>query len=253
MATILWRAVGAFLLLCGLAPLVYRIWNFGTLALCVLGVFFLFLPALWRFVGDYPRFKAVLVAGLAAFFLYSGVMSAMMAYKAWFNHPPQVPDNTEPALVVVLGAHVNADGVPSLMLRRRLDVAYTYLIENPEAVCVVTGGQGADEPVPEAHAMRDYLLARGIAPQRILVEDKSTSTRDNFRFAAVLCSADPPAEVIVVTDSFHQMRASIFARSAFPVSERFYALSSYTPWGLMPSYWVRDMLGIVVAWVQTAA
>ena len=246
------RAVGGFLLLCGLAPLIYRIFNFGTLALCVLGVFFLLLPFLWQVMGGYPRLKILFIVGLAAFFLYSGTVSAMMAYKAWFDQPPaDIATADQTTLVVVLGAHVRADGQPSLMLRRRLDAAYDYMQQNPYALCVVTGGQGADEPVPEAHAMRDYLLSRGLEAQRITIEDMSTSTRDNLRFAAGLHQAHPPRNLVVVTDSFHQMRASLFARSAFPQTEQFYALSSYTPWGLMPSYWVRDMLGILVAWAQT--
>lgn len=47
--------------------------------------------------------------------------------------------------VIVLGAHVRSTG-PSRALALRLDRAYTYALENPDAVLIVSGGQGSNEP-----------------------------------------------------------------------------------------------------------
>ena len=70
------------------------------------------------------------------------------------------------------------------MLRERLIAAQDYLDENPEAVCVVSGGQGADESMSEAQCMRTKTSTEhGIAPERIYMEDKSTSTRENIKFS----------------------------------------------------------------------
>ena len=63
--------------------------------------------------------------------------------------------------VIVLGCKVNGS-TPSLMLVRRLDVAYDYLVENESAVVIVTGGRGADEDISEAEAMTIYLMQKGI-------------------------------------------------------------------------------------------
>ena len=54
-----------------------------------------------------------------------------------------------PEYVVVLGAQIHGSR-PSRTLRERLDKAAGYLEEHPEAFCVVTGGQGADETQTEA-------------------------------------------------------------------------------------------------------
>ncbi|HAM15056.1 MAG TPA: hypothetical protein DCP91_04205 [Eggerthellaceae bacterium] len=107
--------------------------------------------------------------------------------------------------LVVLGAQVRADG-PSPVLRYRLDTAYDYLQRNPGTRCIVSGSQGFNEPAPEAHVMADYLQARGIAPDRILVEDASTNTAQNMANSAAFF--DPAsARVGVVTNNFHVYRA----------------------------------------------
>lgn len=251
MGKLVCRIAGVFLLLCGVAPLLYGIFNAGAAALCAMGIFFAFLPHLWtRFAGH--RFLRLIVGlGIGFLLLYCAVASALMAHKAWFDRPRDLERPT----VIVPGAKVNG-GTPSLMLRRRLDKALTYLEECPGAICIVTGGQGADEEYPEAQIMAAYLEDRGIDSDRILVEDASTSTRDNFRFGAALLRElwpDRAGEpVVVVTDSFHQLRASLFAKAAFPDVAGFDAISSLTPWGLMPMYWVREMFGVPVAVLQNA-
>ena len=84
--------------------------------------------------------------------------------------------------VVVLGAGVNGT-VPSLSLRERLNAAYDYLVAYPEAVCVVSGGQGNGEDITEALCMFNDLTGRGIAPERVWMEDRATNTEENIRFS----------------------------------------------------------------------
>jgi uncharacterized SAM-binding protein YcdF (DUF218 family) len=241
--------LGAVCLFFGLAPLIYGIFHVGTAALCGLGVFIALLPALWKWLGSYPKLRAVFGAAVGVFLLCFAALSAMMAQLAWFN----APEASGRATVIVLGAQINNDQ-PSLMLARRLNAALEYMRANPEAICIVTGGQGQNETQPEARVMARYLAERGIAGERILAEERSTNTRENMRFAAELLREAFPERagdpIAVATDSFHQMRASIYARAEFGV-DGVRALPSYTPWGLMPSYWVREMFGITLAWLQT--
>ena len=78
---------------------------------------------------------------------------------------------------------------------------------------VMSGGQGPDEPVSEARAMADYAIARGIPPERILLEDRSTTTRTNISYTRDLLAergmVDP--QVLLVTSSFHAVRTAILA------------------------------------------
>lgn len=236
------RAGGIFCILCGVVPfLFYGIRNTGTIAMLAIGIPVALLPTLWRGVlANHPHIRALIaVAGCAAL-AFCLAISLLIARRAWFNSPP----DTGRTAVIVLGAKIDGDR-PSLMLRRRLDKAADYLERNPEAFCIVSGGQGDDEDYPEAVVMRGYLLERGIAPERIRTEDRSTNTRQNLRYSRELMEGSE--RVVIVTDSFHQLRASIFASAEGLES---YNISSLTPWGLMPSYWLREILGVCWAWVS---
>lgn len=113
--------------------------------------------------------------------------------------------------VIVLGASLHADGSPKEALRYRLDAALAYLEENPDSICIVSGGQGSDEPCTEAYAMAEYLVEHGLDADRILLEERSTTTAQNLAYSRELMdSAD--ASVVVVTNNFHVFRAVHLAR-----------------------------------------
>lgn len=115
--------------------------------------------------------------------------------------------------IVVLGAKVRHDG-PSVSLQNRIDAAYDYLTANPDAIAVVSGGQGADEPMSEAKCMYDELTAMGIDPRRIWMEDKATSTWENMHFTLDLIEEKTgvrPTTLGVISSEYHMFRASLFA------------------------------------------
>ena len=91
----------------------------------------------------------------------------------------------DPAVMVVLGCQVRADG-PSILLRDRLDTALEYWEEHPDMTVVVSGGQGPDEYISEAQAMADYLTAHGVDESQILLEDQSHNTDQNLRYTVEL-------------------------------------------------------------------
>jgi uncharacterized SAM-binding protein YcdF (DUF218 family) len=111
--------------------------------------------------------------------------------------------------IVVLGAQV-FETRPSRVLRYRLDTAVDYLKENPETICIVSGGQGANEPRPEADVMAEYLEKAGISSERILKERKSETTMQNISFSRKLMKEE--GSVAVVTNNFHVFRALQIAR-----------------------------------------
>ncbi len=250
MALVLLTALVA--LFFGLAPLVgYRIFNLGVFLLLLYGVGAILLLVFWDAFPDmmfpgYPkeqylwwRITRSILAGILALMVAGGLfLSALMFRAGKMNLPPE---GEEPTLVV-LGCLVRENG-PSLMLRRRVETALDYLRKNPEAVVVVSGGQGEEEPMSEAQAMEEYLLANGIEQDRIYKEDRSTNTRQNIAFSAEIIRTEAlPERLVTVTDSYHQMRAGIYARTQG--FTEVYGCSSRCPWGLLPSYGVREMLAI---------
>lgn len=107
--------------------------------------------------------------------------------------------------VIVLGAQVRESG-PSKALRYRLDRTIDYLEENPDTICIVSGGQGHNEPFAEAQGMADYLQKHGIAENRIIQESKSESTMENIVNSKKLMRQEN-ASVGIVTNDFHMFRA----------------------------------------------
>lgn len=112
--------------------------------------------------------------------------------------------------VIVLGAKVNGT-TPSKRLQERIDAAAEYLHENKSAKAIVSGGQGVDEEISEALAMSRGLIAQGIAEDRILMEDQSTSTTENLDFSREFIQ-DPNAQVVIVSSDFHVFRALELAK-----------------------------------------
>ncbi len=167
-------------------------------------------------------------------FLFACVVTFMIVSHA--NRPCN-----EETTVVVLGCRVRKTGA-SMMLRTRLDAAYEYLIANPNAKCVLSGGQGKDEPVAESVYMYEWLVEKGIDGSRLYVEDKSTSTEENLAFSKKVIEENGlPEKITIITNDFHQYRAYRFAKEAGIES---YSYSANTPLSVLPTYYVREILGV---------
>lgn len=241
-----------------LPPVLYRFINVGVVALFVLSGLCFAMVALvgrqkrspWEVFAGKGRsvvvVRRVLAVVLAVFLLAEVALSAMMYFKGWRNSPGYSGQDT----AVVMGAHIKGDQ-PSLMLQNRLAAALAYLNEAPEARVVVTGGWGRREQYSEAEIEAKWLVERGIAPERIIIEDGSKDTYENMQNTADLLSANGlPPNVVIFTDGFHQLRSQLYARlhGLSPTG-----ISSPTPWGLLPSYWLREQAAIVEALLVTNA
>jgi len=149
--------------------------------------------------------------------------------------------------VIVLGAAVHGRELSNTLVGR-LAVAVAYHQRNPSALVVVSGGQGLQEDLPEGVAMRQYLLDHGVPDARIVVEDRSTSTEENFANTRVLLDRLLPAgySVSFVTDEFHVYRAGRIAASAgLPATH----VSSRTPWYFWPANYLRESVAVVLNWL----
>ena len=124
--------------------------------------------------------------------------------------------NGEEQIVIILGAGLN-DTKPGTALSKRLEIAVEHLQSNPDSIVICSGGQGADEVISEAEAMRRYLVEHGIDSTRIYLEDHSTTTEENFNFSYRLAnSLGYPDDTMVAyaTNDFHCFRSGCIARDA---------------------------------------
>ncbi|MGL5574532.1 MAG: YdcF family protein [Sarcina sp.] len=147
-------------------------------------------------------------------------------------------------VVMVLGAGLEGDQV-SPTLKTRLDGAIKYLkkTEGYDFI-LVSGGQGHDELISEAEAMKRYLVNAGVPNEQIVLEDKSTSTYENFKFSKDIIEKKTgkyieDLNIKVFTNGFHCMR-SYFLGKRLGYGE----LSTYgtsTPPSLVPYYYFREV------------
>ena len=181
---------------------------------------------------------ALCITGLfaAAAVVTAAVISIFMIKAA--NDRPKDENTT----VVVLGCQVR-NGAPSLMLAQRLRAAYDYLSEHESVKVVVSGGKGVDESVSEAQCMKDWLVDKGISPDRIFMEDKSVNTEENLSFSKKIINENGlPQRITIVTDGFHQLRADMLAERIGIESNN---ISAKTKWYLLLTYWVREWFGVL--------
>ena len=151
--------------------------------------------------------------------------------------------------MIVLGAGLRRDR-PSTLLRYRLDKAYAYAAAHPDVLIITSGGQGRDEWVPEGQAMRDYLIGKGLDPERIVAENASTSTEENFAFSLEILRErgyDESTPIVYVSNAFHCYRAGRYAqRAGFTTAS---ALPAATPWRSVIPCYLREALALAYYWV----
>ena len=140
---------------------------------------------------------------------------------------------------------------PSVMLQDRLDKALEYLEDHPDITVVVSGGQGPEEPTSEAQGMADYLAARGVARESIILEPQSHNTWQNLTYSAKCleeAGIDIRDGVIIVSNGFHLSRAKMLAgRIGYENVSVLAAPSSHTPTRL--KMYVREPLALVKSFV----
>ena len=166
---------------------------------------------------------------------------AMVVFLGVYGRTDNVTYNED--AVVVLGAGIRGEGVTRLLAYRLLK-AIEFSENNPDAYIVVSGGQGPDEVISEALAMERYLIRRGVPPERIIKEDASTSTYENFLYSKEILDdlLEGPYEVAVITNDFHIFRAVRVAGKLGLTASHFHA---QTDWDSVPLNYTRECLAII--------
>ena len=181
--------------------------------------------------------NAVIWIGLFLFAAVEGLVVYGMV-----KQPDQAPD-----VLIVLGAGVNGT-TPSHSLQLRLEKTLELMEDNPELTAVVTGGQGAGEDMTEALCMKQWLTERGIAAERVYMEDASTSTAENFRFGLPLLDEDA-GTVGIVTSNFHVFRSLCIAEKIsgeLGMELEFTGIAAPYPSALMLHFMAREFCTLVV-------
>ena len=222
----------AIMLFMGYGTRFFLIW--GVIGSCFVGLGWLLGHGRWLAVipGWFKMVATGLIClGLLLFLVVEGLIVSRFTAQA-----PVGAD-----YCIILGAQMKSHG-PSDVLRRRLNKAIGYLEENPQTKVIVTGGQGANEPVTEAQGMSDYLMQKGIEEWRIIREDRAENTVENLRYSSEFL--DPAQDnVVLVTNNFHMFRAEKIAGKLGYAKLYGLAADSYPL--MIPNNMLREFLGVV--------
>lgn len=222
--------LGVVALLDGIMGGITTNFNIGFIAEVLAGAVCLLVGVFWDKIKMW--IKAIVVVGISA------VLCCCLA--VWFYGTNDTADYNEDILIV-LGAAVHGE-TPSNALANRLDAAVEYLNANANSKAIVTGGQGAQENITEAAAMEKYLVERGIDKERIIKEEKATSTSENYRYSKeIIDDWFPSAKIATITNDFHIFRATRLAKAEGIETSTVHAK---TPLSGIAAMYLREMLAI---------
>ena len=183
---------------------------------------------------------------------YSGMIAfviVFMIFCVWVlgYDSDNIPEN--PDLVIVLGCQ--AFGYePGIMLGHRLETALETLNKYPGVLCIVSGGQGPNETVPEAVVMKKYLADRNIDENRIYEEAGSSSSYENLIFSKDIIEKNnlKYENIIIITSDYHIPRALLIARRIYHDSN-IYAVKAHTPPDMFGAGIMREFFGLIKSYI----
>lgn len=202
--------IGTVFVVYGLILCIMSNLNVGSVLVLLFGIFLLCIGVFHnkiKFIANIKIFKVCK-------FLFILVLCAeliLISFIAIYGFSDNMEYNED--AVIVLGAGVRGDKV-TLPLKMRLDKAIDYHFKNPEALIVVTGGQGFQETVTEAYAMEKYLVQNGVDKNKILKEQEATSTSENMKFSKEILDNyfTNNYSVVIITNNFHVFRGMTIAK-----------------------------------------
>jgi uncharacterized SAM-binding protein YcdF (DUF218 family) len=215
--------VGALLIINSVYLLFSSNIHTGIIAELVIGALFFFCAVFFKAFYEKTAvwFKFMCVA----------ICAAICAAPLFLlSHGTADTANYNEDVLIVLGAGINGTRVGE-NLKRRLDAALDYIEKNPAALIVVSGGKGFQEEITEAEAMEKYLVSQGADAEKIIKEEKATSTYENFVFSKKLLDEifGKEYKISFVTNDFHVYRAHGLAiKAGFSSASHIHAPTRYT-------------------------
>lgn len=209
-----WLTGGSFFLFGVLLYIIMKFYHFAGILFCAIGATILIFGIVDAMKKRFPK-----TAKVCRTLLQIGVCVVALAAigtGVWVGICAKGADDPEADFVIVLGAGVTGD-VPSKSLSERLNATQAYLEQYPNAVAILSGGQGDGEDISEALCMYRWLIVRGVAPERLRMEDQASNTEENIRCSLELIEREfgtRPQTAAIVSSSYHLARASLLAKEA---------------------------------------
>ena len=139
----------------------------------------------------YNIYKIIIIIFVSSFLLLEGLILLNI------NETKDVDKVDNIDTMIVLGAKVNGTEI-SNTLKLRLDKAIEYYNKHKSVNIIVSGGQGNDENITEALAMKNYLISNGV-------------NSNNIYSKKILDNMNNKGKVLIVTSDYHLFRGRLIA------------------------------------------
>lgn len=238
--------IGGYYLFMFTAPIFHIISNIGN----ILGIFMsfcailtgIFMDRIIIFCKKYYKNKRGKICLNTFFTLFAiGLVCFAVTLTSIIISAQTNADNQK--TIIVLGCAVRGE-TPSFTLSQRTNTAYDFLENHPDSIAILSGGQGKNENISEAECMYRILTEKGIDPQRLYLEDKSTNTSENIAFSKKIIEENNlSTDTAIVSSDYHLKRATmICSKNGLKNVAVISASSTYFD---KPTFYLRELLGVV--------
>ena len=180
----------------------------------------------------------LIITGISVYLVFMGLILSCSYTDIDYNED----------IVIVLGAGVT-NGKVSKVLQNRLDACIDYYNKNSDIYIAVSGGLTRLKDGTEAEAMAEYLTSHGIPQSIIIMEEKSQSTLENYKFTKQILNEKNIVHdsIVFVTNDFHIYRAKKYAE--YCGFKNAHALSTKTDLFTFVPALTREVLGVIDMWL----
>ena len=204
------------------------------------------LDIMFHFFGKSKSVLLKLIAGVLRLVFYASA-GVVLFFSGKILIGSLIRHKEHGEYAMVLGMALE-NGRPTRDLLYRVDAACTYLELHPNSKLILTGGNPDKNGITEAEVMKRLLLKRGVSADRMILEDKSDSTKQNFANTTELINPEEP--VVLITSSYHMDRAVKIAKKAgfktvyrLPAKSEFFPYATNVFWEVLHN--INEYTGIV--------
>ena len=178
-------------------------------------------------------------------YLYTLIIATLYCNIRAARHVPKYDKD----FVIILGSKINKDGTLTPLLKGRVDKALEfgnkqYEITKKKIIYVPSGGQGPDEIMAEAEAIKNYLIKNGVHKNQIIIENESTSTIENMKFSKnKINKIQKEAKISFSTTNYHVFRSGVIASEQGLECD---GMGSPTKWYFYTNALIREFMANLV-------
>ncbi|MBO4818708.1 MAG: YdcF family protein [Firmicutes bacterium] len=147
----------------------------------------------------------------ATVFYFSCLILSFVVYTVFIEI---LPHRMNFDFIIIHGSGlINGDTMTKL-LTNRVDKAIEVFNKcGRKPVLIPSGGKGPDESISEALAMKNYLIEHGIPEDKIVLEDRSATTKENLcNSKEIIDTYAGKRKTALVSSSYHIYRCLRFAK-----------------------------------------